>query len=536
MTKSVVFLNPSSERTIVNIPFGEDGAMAKYKYYDYSQSVLIPVSLEEQLMPGTLEFAIHTLVETRIDTSIFETRYSNDETGRLAYDPKILLKVVLFGYSRGLISSRQIERACRENVTFMALTCREQPDHSTIAAFVSSMKEEIKSMFRDVLLVCEEEGLLSGTVFALDGCKLASNASKEWSGTIKDLRWKKEKIEKKVKELVEEQVKLDRGDDEDEPGRRLSGGAERERQIERLLKKAERLERWLQENGPKMGRQGREIKSNVTDNESAIMVTSHGTIQGYNGQALVDSKDQVIIHAEAFGEAQDLHLIPPVLEGAKENMRAIGCGEDYFEGKTFTADSNYHSPPNLRKCEEEGLDAYIPDKRFRRRDPRFEREHKQRQRRTDRLTLGDFEYQEERDEYRCPQGRVFRLEVKETVNDGVIYRRYSNDGEGCKGCELKARCIRRNKAKRRYVMVPVGSVIGNLTKAMAAKIDSEKGRRIYHHRIAIAEPVFANIRIDKAMNRFTLRGKIKVNIQWLLYCMVHNIGKILNFGFKYAFS
>jgi len=520
----------------VNIPFGEDGAMAKYKYYDYSQSVLIPVSLEEQLMPGTLEFAIHTLVETRIDTSIFEARYSNDETGRLAYDPKILLKVVLFGYSRGLISSRQIERACRENVTFMALTCREQPDHSTIAAFVSSMKEEIKSMFRDVLLVCEEEGLLSGTFFALDGCKLASNASKEWSGTIKDLRWKKEKIEKKVKELVEEQVKLDRGDDEDEPGRRLSGGAERERQIERLLKKAERLERWLQENGPKMGRQGREIKSNVTDNESAIMVTSHGTIQGYNGQALVDSKDQVIVHAEAFGEAQDLHLIPPVLEGAKENMRAIGCGEDYFEGKTFTADSNYHSPPNLRKCEEEGLDAYIPDKRFRRRDPRFEREHRQRQRRTDRLTLGDFEYQEERDEYRCPQGRVFRLEVKETVNDGVIYRRYSNDGEGCKGCELKARCIRRNKAKRRYVMVPVGSVIGNLTKAMAAKIDSEKGRRIYHHRIAIAEPVFANIRIDKAMNRFTLRGKIKVNIQWLLYCMVHNIGKILNFGFKYAFS
>jgi len=213
----------------------------------------------------------------------------------------------------------------------------------------------------------------------LDGCKLASNASKEWSGTLKELRWKKEKIEKKVKQMVEEQVKLDRGDYGDEPGRRSSGGAERERQIERLLKKAERVERWLQENGPKMGRQGREIKSNVTDNESAIMVTSHGTIQGYNGQALVDSKDQVIIHAEAFGESQDLHLIPAVLDGAKEDMGAIGCGEDYFVGKTLTADSNYRSPPNLKKCEEEGLDAYIPDKRFRRRDPRFEREHRQRQ-------------------------------------------------------------------------------------------------------------------------------------------------------------
>ena len=114
-------------------------AMAKYKRYDYSQQVLIPVSLQEQLIPGTLEFAIHTLVETRLDTSIFDDRYQNDETGRWAYDPKILLKVVLLGYSRGLVSSRKIERACKENVTFMALSCGQQPDHSTIASFVSCM-------------------------------------------------------------------------------------------------------------------------------------------------------------------------------------------------------------------------------------------------------------------------------------------------------------------------------------------------------------------------------------------------------------
>jgi len=171
--------------------------MAKYKSYDYSQRVLIPVCLDEQLMPGTLEFAIHTLVHTRIDTSIFDQRYNNDETGREAYDPKVLLKVVLFGYSRGMISSRQIERACKENVVFMALSCGQQPDHSTIAAFVSSMKGEILPLFRDVLLVCEEEGLLGGTFFALDGCKLRSNAAKEWSGTIHELRRKKDNLERR---------------------------------------------------------------------------------------------------------------------------------------------------------------------------------------------------------------------------------------------------------------------------------------------------------------------------------------------------
>ena len=100
--------------------------MAKYKRYDYSQSMLIPVSFEEQLMPTTLEFAIHTLVETRLDTSGFEQKYRNDETGRTVYDPKILLKIVLLGYARGLVSSRKIEQACRENVVFIALACGQQ--------------------------------------------------------------------------------------------------------------------------------------------------------------------------------------------------------------------------------------------------------------------------------------------------------------------------------------------------------------------------------------------------------------------------
>ncbi len=104
--------------------------MARYKTYDYRQRVLLPVSLEEQLMPGTLEFAIHALVEKRLDLSIFDDKYRNDETGRTAYDPKILLKLVLLAYSRGLISSRKIEQACRENVVFIALACGQQPDHS----------------------------------------------------------------------------------------------------------------------------------------------------------------------------------------------------------------------------------------------------------------------------------------------------------------------------------------------------------------------------------------------------------------------
>src|SRR3972149_730293 len=109
--------------------------MARYKRYSYDQMVMIPITLKDQLEPGTLEFTIHELVENKIDLSVFEDRFDNDETGAPAFDPKILLKVILFAYSRGIIGSRQIERACGENIIFMALACGFQLDHSTIAHF-----------------------------------------------------------------------------------------------------------------------------------------------------------------------------------------------------------------------------------------------------------------------------------------------------------------------------------------------------------------------------------------------------------------
>jgi transposase len=142
--------------------------MARYKRYDYRQTVMLAVSLENQLVPGTLEFAIQMLVERRIDTSIFGNRYKNDETGCPAYDPQILLKVILFAYSRGIIASRKIEQACRENSPFMALACGIVPDHSTIATFVSSMKEELREAYqaggklKDWKTCCERQIFVEG--------------------------------------------------------------------------------------------------------------------------------------------------------------------------------------------------------------------------------------------------------------------------------------------------------------------------------------------------------------------------------------
>jgi IS5 family transposase len=220
-----------------------------------------------------------------------------------------------------------------------------------------------------------------------------------------------------------------------------------------------------------------------------------------------------------------------MVEGAKQNMKAIGYGEDYFKGKTLTADTNYHSRTNIQKCDEEGVDAYIPDRFFRRRDPRYNPQRRYWPKRKKRFGLEDFNYNEETDRYVCPGGKYLKLKVTRVKNTGNLYRQYTADERDCGGCTLRSQCLRAKHGKRRWFNVPTGTDGINFSKQMVAKIDSERGRKIYPQRLALVEPVFANIKTHKRLDRFTLRGKAKVNIQWLLYCMVHNMEKILNYGF-----
>ena len=219
------------------------------------------------------------------------------------------------------------------------------------------MGNEVPALFAQVLLVCDQEGLLGGTHFSLDGVKLPSNASKEWSGTSKELRYKQEKLQAKVLEAVREHRQADREEDHEHTE---SDRGRRKRRIERLRGQAERIEKFLKQNGPRQGVRGQEIKSNVTDNESAYLKSSHGLVQGYNAQALVDAKNQVITCAQASSDVQDFNQMARVIPEAGKTAEAAGLGDEYYHGKILSADSNFHSERNLEVCEEHQLDAYIP--------------------------------------------------------------------------------------------------------------------------------------------------------------------------------
>ena len=147
--------------------------MARYKHIDTSPRFLA-VDLERQLLPGTFEHALNHLIDHRLDLSRFDARYKNDLTGASAYPPAMLLKIVLFAYSRGIISSRDIERACQEHVTFIALSGDTAPHFTTFAAFVSTLDGEIGPLFTEILLICDRMGLIGREMFAIDGVKLPS--------------------------------------------------------------------------------------------------------------------------------------------------------------------------------------------------------------------------------------------------------------------------------------------------------------------------------------------------------------------------
>ncbi len=516
--------------------------MASYSHYDYDQLIFAPISLEDQLAPGTLEYAIHFIVEERLDMSIFNSRYSNDETGRKAINPKLLIKIVLFGYSRGMISSRSLELACQKITTFMALACGRTPDHSTIAAFVSSIDTEIEDLFTEVLMICQEEDLLGGTYFSLDGLKLSSNASKEWSGTFSDLKKKQEALQRKLRDIISEHRSIDRKD-------RTKSDSDKDRhkkRVKKLKQNADRIEKFMAENKPKIGSGGKEIQSNVTDNESAKMATSHGVVQGYNANAMVDDKRQIVTHAQVFGSGSDSSNMEPMLDGAKGRLEAIGKKKP-LEGKQISADTGYFSVENLEACESMKVDAYVPDPQFRKRDIRFKDAGRHRRavdKRKEKykskkryFSVEDFKMDDRTGKLMCPAGHGLYIRNRNfKTPDGYKAIAYQAPKTACRACQLRSKCLRNPNTDSRQVHVFYGDRPGSITDAMKKKIDTPVGRKQYSRRIAIVEPVFGNIRACKRMDRFTLRGRIKVNIQWLLYCIVHNIEKILNYGKSFAIA
>ncbi len=518
--------------------------MPRFKDYNYKQNKMLVLNFEDQLQSGTFEHAIHYLIDNKLDLSIFHHHYKNNTTGQKAYAPAILLKIVLFAYSKGITSSREIEWCCHHNIIFKALSCDSEPHFTTIAAFVSQHQKEITALFEQVLLVCYQQGLLGNELFAIDGCKMSSNASKEWSGTFKELQHKRDKLKNQIRFYLNQHREMDKLESRDEAREKRT-----QHTIDTLSKAADKIDTFLKKSQPRMGRGKikKEVKSNITDNESAKMLTNKGTIQGYNGVATVDKKHQVIVDAQAFGEGQEHHTLQPVLETVKERMNRLNIRKNIYKSRIIvTADTCFCNEANVHYLKQNKINAYIPDNQFRSRDPKFiEQKTKHGKRHQNKIidngfkviASSEFKFNTSKKECICPAGErlSFRREDQDPYGNTKQY--YEGRLLQCRHCKLRHRCMKNPKASEhrkgagRQVSVIVKK--GSKPKAidwMKQRVDSERGKEIYSHRMSVVEPVFGNIGTNKGLSRFSLRGKQKVDGQWKLYCMVHNIEKLMKYG------
>ena len=507
--------------------------MARYKYIDTNPQFLA-VDLARQLLPGTFEHALNHLLDHEVDLAHFDARFRNDATGAPAYPPALLLKVVLFAYSQGIVRSRAIERVCREHVTFMALCGMSAPHFTTIAHFVSTLRDDIAQVFAAVLAVCDGQGLIGREMFAIDGVKLPSNASKHRSGTRAEFTQRAERLEQAAQAMLDRHRATDAQELEPDVLAKTTA------RIARLTRDAQQLREWLaahptDRHGPTGGLR----KSNRTDNESAKMATDKGVIQGYTGVATVDAKHQVIVDAQAHGTGSEQELLLPVVEA----LAALRTSET-----VLTADAGYHSEANLAALAALEVTALIADPDMRKRDERLAaRDHHTNapdplhdktgatKKSLPLFTPSDFTYDADARTCVCPAGRSLYRKGRSNITNGYVGEHFRGAKRDCAPCALRAQCLRTpDTTSVRQVAFFRGRAAGTAethTMRMQQRLDAPEGREQYGRRFATAEPAFGNVRYNKRLDRFTLRGRTKVNGQWQLFCLVHNIEKLAHAGY-----
>ncbi len=499
--------------------------MARYKPTQRN-GMFIPVVFEEQIQPGTFEFALHHLVEDQLDLRALDARFRNDATGASAYDPRAMLKIVLLAYSRGLITSRKIEAACEHNVLFMALSGDARPSYSHIAKFVRELGPEIHSLFTQVLLTCDRLGLIGRSMFAIDGVKLPASASKERSGTHAELAHRAERLDKAAAKIIAAHQA------QDEHGEPLD--TQHQARIDELRREAQATREFIARAPKRLNAKGQELKTNLTDPDSAKMATSKGVIQGYAAQAAVDSAHQIIVAAEVIGSGSEQAMLLPMIDKSQPVR-----GTDTL----ITADAGYHSDANVGALQAQGIPAMIADNQMRQRDERIDNAHHTAKDdplydKTSVKTLKFFRPEEfcfkDDTTATCPAGKT--LSGNGTwyrTAQGARYQRFEAQAQDCMRCHVRTRCqrdITSTRGRQVSRLEPKRADEHDPSERMRRAIDSPQGRRLYSQRIATVEPVFANIRHHKGMRRFTLRGRAKVSTQWNLFCLVHNIEKMAHYG------
>lgn len=458
--------------------------------YCQNQSLLFPANLLDFIKNDDLCMVVDDVVNS-LDLSCLYHKVSSE--GNMAYHPKMMLKVLFYAYASGIFSSRNIAKALGENVTFIYLAAWQRPDFRTINNFRKNNLEEIEDLFVQIVHLCQQLKMVKLGHISIDSSKFKANAADRKT-------YDRKRIEREMKRILDKAEKKDQQEDAlygcDKTGDELPQQIrDREQRIEQLKQIQQQLDDQDKE------------KLNATDADAVFMKTTAGIKTSYNAQASVDEDVQVIVAADVTNEPNDKEQLLPMIEQTEQNTDA--CID------IVTADCGYSTANNLEKLESLNIDAYIPDDTY---------QSRSRGKEVSPFDKDNFIYDQTTDVFTCPEGKIVKFWHTRHYENGDyrVYRCVE-----CSSCQHFGQCTKSKTGRSIW-----RRLVDKNIKQMRSKLDSESGKAIYAKRKHIVEPVFGHIKAVIGFTGFHLRGLKKVNAEFKLVAIAHNLKKISKYAYK----
>jgi transposase len=478
-----------------------------YKCGSREQITLFPQSIDEYIGEEHPVRAYDTFIEV-LNPHEINLEIDPHKVGNSAYDPKAMLKLVVYGYSYGIKGSRKLERAVHENLAFIWLMGGLKPDHKTISEFRKNNKKVLKSVLRQCARMCMKLGLIEGNILFVDGTKIRANASRGKTYSQGQYQSKLRGIDNRIEKLLEECDRIDEEEKEDGSLVKMKEGVTDQKKLrERIKGILAEFETKGEKNKDKVER-----TINQTDPESALMRSIHGSHASYNAQTVVDDKNGLIIHADAVSETKDINQLSEQVQQAKEVMGkncAVAC-----------ADAGYSNTKELEKLDGKNIKVVVPSQRQALHKPEkpFSKSH--------------FTYNAQEDCYYCPEGHPLVYSTQKTSEEQLVYR--IRDANLCRQCKNFGICTNARQGRKIARLYRE-----ELKEKIEKQFNEPESQEIYSRRKTRAEHPFGHIKHNLGIRNFLLRGRegAKAEISIGATCfniarMITLLGGVLEFCFK----
>ena len=477
---------------------------------EYNQHVLFPSNVFT-LLADDHECNVYKLLFEQIDTSSLEKKYSH--IGQNAYHPKLIVSILIYAYSRGVYSSREIEKRCNEDLSFMFIAEMNCPNFRVLSDFRKDNADFFHDCFKQTVKLAIELKLASLGHISLDGSKFKASSSKHKAMSYKKLKEQEEKLTAEIDELIKKANHCD--EDENQAYQEKTGYEipedlkHKEGRLEKVKEAKAALEKREETLNP-----GKEIDDkkqiSFADTDARIMGKKDNFDYRYNGQISVDSDNQIIVGQHVSQQANDMQEVKPALESIEDSTGSLP--------ERISLDNGYMTGSNLDTFDESPIDAYIATNKG-------EKIHKDSLDESNRqLVKADFDYDEKQDQFICPGDQQLVL-IREG-KDGT--KTYQGSSATCDACSYKGRCCQSKKGEARTINTDDKEP---LRQKMNAKMEEAESKEIYKERKVIVEPVFGQIK-NRGFRGFSLRGIEKVAGEFSLVCATHNFKKIVGSVFK----